>query len=373
MRAEKERLIRISRRTDIKGWKKAVIIASAVLVSFLLFGIIANIASPGSFLKFYEFFYYGTLMNPNTIVTLLWYSAFSFGIAVALTPVFKMKFWNIGAEGQCLMGGLGALVVMIFIAPKVPIVIAIILEVLFAVIFATIWTVIPAIFKALFNTNETLFTLMMNYVATNVVLSFTSANSNSPSGGIERLWENEHYGWLPQLPYFNNSYIINIVIIIFVAILLFIYLKYSKHGYELSVVGGSQNTARYVGINVKKVIIRTAILCGVICGLVGFVVVAGNEQALKASSIGGRGFSSIIICWMGEFSIPAMAIYSFLTSFMTLGCENASAMIDGCDNAIAQMSVALFFLILLICTFFINFKIHINLPGKKKEVEGGAL
>ena len=364
----KERIIRVSRRAFIKPWQRYAITAGAILIAFLFFGIISTIAAPGSFLEFYQLFFQGPFISGSSFLSVLWDAALLFLIAVALTPVFKMKFWNIGAEGQCLMGGLGALIGLYFIAPHVPLFVALLIELVLAIIFSVIWAVIPAIFKAFFNTNETLFTLMMNYIATAIVWAFVIANSNTATGTINELWPNEHYGWIPIIDQLNNSYIANIVIVILVAIVIWVYLRFSKHGYELSVVGGSQNTARYVGINVKKVVIRTVILTGVICGFVGFLVVPGSAHTITPESMGGRGFTAILICWISNFSVPVMAFYSFLINFVSTGCKDASKWLPYSDK-LGNICVALLFVALLISTFFINFKVTIKLPWKKKATE----
>ena len=364
----KERIIRVSRRAFIKPWQKYVITAGAILIAFLLFGVISTIAAPGSFLEFYELFFQGPFISGDSVLAVLWDAALLFLIAVALTPVFKMRFWNIGAEGQCLMGGLGAMIGLYFIAPHVPLFVALLIELALAIIFAVTWAVIPAIFKAFFNTNETLFTLMMNYVAAGLVWAFVIANSNTATGTINELWPNEHYGWIPIIDKLNNSYIANIIIVILVAVVIWVYLRFSKHGYELSVVGGSQNTARYVGINVKKVVIRTVILTGVICGFVGFLVVPGSAHTITPESMGGRGFTAILICWISNFSVPVMAFYSFLINFVSTGCKDASKWLPYSDK-LGNICVALLFVALLVSTFFINFKVTIKLPWHKKEKE----
>ena len=366
--AAKERIIRVSRRAFIKPWQRYAITAGAILIAFLFFGIISTIAAPGSFLEFYELFFQGPFISGSSFLSVVWDAALLFLIAVALTPVFKMKFWNIGAEGQCLMGGLGALIGLYFIAPHVPLFIALLIELVLAIIFSVVWAVIPAIFKAFFNTNETLFTLMMNYIATAIVWAFVIANSNTATGTINELWPNEHYGWIPIIDQLNNSYIANIVIVILVAVVIWVYLRFSKHGYELSVVGGSQNTARYVGINVKKVVIRTVILTGVICGFVGFLVVPGSAHTITPESMGGRGFTAILICWISNFSVPLMAFYSFLINFVSTGCKDASKWLPYSDK-LGNICVALLFVALLISTFFINFKVTIKLPWRKKAIE----
>ena len=355
----KERFIRISRRASIKTWQKYVITAGAILLAFLLCGVVSSIAEPGSFGDFYAYFFEGPFVSGDAFLALAWDAALLFLIAVALTPVFKMKFWNIGAEGQCLMGGLGAMIALYFIAPHVPLFIALLIELIFSIIFAVVWAVIPGIFKALFNTNETLFTLMMNYVAAGLVWAFVLANSNTVTGTINELYPNDHFGWIPIMEQFNNSYIVNIIIVVLVAVLIWVYLRFSKHGYELSVVGGSQNTARYVGINVKKVIIRTVVLTGVICGVVGFLVVPGSAHTITPEALGGRGFTAILVCWIGEFSVPMMAFYSFLINFVSTGCKDASKWLSYSDK-VANICVALFFVALLVSTFFINFKVSIK-------------
>ena len=355
----KERIVRVSRRASIKLWQRILIIVGAIIVAFLMCGLVSTIAAPGTFLEFYDLFFSGIFISGDAFLTVIWDAAFLFLIAVALTPVFKMRYWNIGAEGQCLMGALGAMIGLLFIAPHVPLFLALLIEIALAIIFAVVWAVIPAIFKAFFNTNETLFTLMMNYIATGLVWAFTLANSNNVVGSIDELYTVEHSGWIPIMEQFNNSYIANIVIVVLVAVVIWIYLRFSKHGYELSVVGGSQSTARYVGINVKKVIIRTVILTGVICGIVGFLAVAGNQHTISKDIIGGKGFTAILICWIGEFSVPLMAVYSFLINFISTGCKDASKWLPYNDK-VSNICVALFFVALLTCTFFINFKTSIN-------------
>ena len=154
-RKERERIIRLSRRVNVARWQKIAITAGSILFAVLLCGLISTFVSPGSFLDFYVYMFEGTFLTPKITLTLFWDTAFLFLIALAVTPAFKMKFWNIGAEGQCLMGGLGATIGLYFIAPHVPLFLAIFIEFLLAVSFAIIWAVIPAIFKAFLNANET--------------------------------------------------------------------------------------------------------------------------------------------------------------------------------------------------------------------------
>ena len=368
---ERERIIRISRRPEMKPWKRILIKAGFVVFALLVCGILSAMVKPGSFASFYQYMIQGTFSSGKTIVKLLWETALLFIIAVALTPAFKMKFWNIGAEGQVLMGALGALIALKFIAPHLPNIIAIVIEILMAVVFSAVWSFIPAFFKARFNTNETLFTLMMNYIAMGIVAACVIAWSTSGRNVLGIVNGANHEGWLPFVGSLGNSYLINILIIVVISGVVWAYLKYSQHGYELSVVGGSKDTARYVGINVRSVIIRTMIMSGAICGVAGFLLVAGAGHSISSNIVGGRGFTAILVAWLGEFSVPMMAVYSFLVAFVSVGSSNSAAWI-GYSSTISNVLTGIFFLLIIVSTFFVNFKLNIVLPAflrKKNKIE----
>ena len=355
----------------MKLWQRILIKAGFVLFAFLICGLLSTIVKPGSFGEFYEYMFNGTFFNFKTILKLFWETALLFIIAVALTPAFKMKFWNIGAEGQVLMGALGALIGLKFIAPHLPNVLAIIIELLLAVIFSAIWSFIPAFFKAQFNTNETLFTLMMNYIAMGIVSACVIAWSTSGSNALGIVNNVNREGWLPFVGNTQSSYIINIIIIIIIAVVSWAYIKKSQHGYELSVVGGSFNTAKYVGIDTKKVIIRTLIMTGGICGVAGFLLVAGSNHTITSTLVGGRGFTAILVAWLGNFSIPLMAVYAFLVTFVSIGSSNAAAWI-GYSSTISNVLTGVFFLLIIVSSFFVNFKVDsslFNIFKRKKKVE----
>ena len=280
-------------------------------------------------------------------------------IAVGLTPAFKMKFWNIGAEGQVLMGAAAATALMIYVKtlPNWLLIIAIIIS---SCLAGLIWGLIPAVFKAYLNTNETLFTLMLNYVAMQFV-TFCIVFWENPVGSntVGIVNSADKLGWFPEI--FGNKYGLNVILVVIVAIMMMIYLKYSKHGYEISVVGESEDTARYAGINVKKVIIRTMAISGAICGLAGAITVCGASHTISTSTAGGRGFTAIIVAWMAKFNTGAMVLVSLLLVFMQQGAiqiatqfglnENASDVITG---------IILFFMIG--SEFFINYELDF---GKK--------
>jgi simple sugar transport system permease protein len=317
----------------------------------------------------------------NTAFSTLWNASLLLIIAAAITPAFKMKFWNIGAEGQVLMGCFGAAIVMKFIAPSIPNFLALILMLALALIFAAAWAAIPAIFKAFFNTNETLFTLMMNYIAIGLVAAFSLKFKATGSTALGVLNASTHAGWMPEI--FGSSYLIGIFVIINLVVALWFYLKYSKHGYEIAVLNGSVRTAEYVGINVKVVTIRTMILCGAVCGIAGFLLVSGSSHTVSETVVGGRGFTAVMISWLGHFNPLEMVLYSVLNAIITVGSSNAAANLQY-SGEVANVLSGLFFLLILTSEFFTNFRIRFNLrqffkskneppmcEGQTPKAEGG--
>ena len=355
--AKKDPLMHITRLPDPKGWHYWLSKIISVVVALLICALITTAMAPGSFLNFFKYLGLGTFSNKLQVIRLFQNTAIILLIALALTPAFKMKFWNIGAEGQVLIGAFGATIVMKFMAGTMPNVLLIFLCLVFSLTFSIIWAVIPAIFKAFFKTNETLFTLMMNYLAAGLVAYFVFVWVPSGSAVLGIINLDTHEGWLPQL--FGQDYLINIIVVAVVTVLVFIYLKYSKHGYELTVVGESQNTARYVGINVKKTIIRTLVLSGALCGLVGFLLVNGTSHTLNADLVEGRGFTGILVAWLGHFNPFEMVFTAFLVAFITLG-GGYTGDIFRFGNAYSKVLIGVFFFVFIASEFFLKYKINFN-------------
>lgn len=280
-------------------------------------------------------------------------------IAVGLTPAFKMKFWNIGAEGQVLMGAAAATALMIYVK-TLPNWLLIIVIIIASCLAGLIWGIIPAVFKAYLNTNETLFTLMLNYVAMQFV-TFCIVFWENPVGSntVGIVNSTDRLGWFPEI--FGNKYGLNVILVVLVAVMMMIYLKYSKHGYEISVVGESENTARYAGINVKKVIIRTMAISGAICGLAGAITVCGASHTISTSTAGGRGFTAIIVAWMAKFNTGAMVIVSLLLVFMQQGAIQIATQF-GLNESASDVITGIILFFMIGSEFFINYELDF---GKK--------
>ena len=146
---------------------------------------------------------------------------------------------------------------------------------------------------------------------------------------------------------------------------MFVYLRYTKHGYEISVVGESENTAKYAGINVPKVFIRTMLISGAICGLAGFVAVSGASHTISTNTAGGNGFTAIIVAWLAKFNPIGMAVISALLVFLDKGAVQIASQF-GLNDYVSEMITGIILFFILGCEFFINYKLIFR---SKKEAE----
>ncbi len=283
--------------------------------------------------------------------------------ALALVPAFKMKFWNLGGNGQILIGGLASIMCMYYLGnagwPDWAIVIVSIVSSLAA---GAIWAVIPAIFKAFFNTNESLFTLMLNYVAICLVSAFISLIVTSGSGVLNPL---EH-GHLPKI---YNVNLLPVLVAFVVLIIVFVYLRFGKHGYELQVVGESPNTARYIGINVKKVIIRTLCLSGALCGLVGLLITAGIDYTINAESAKNMGFTAIMVAWLAKFNPFTMVLTSGLITFISTGMSQVQSSLKITNDSVTSIITGLIYFFIIASEFFTSYKVVLT-NHKPKNRDG---
>ncbi|MDO4809015.1 MAG: ABC transporter permease [Eubacteriales bacterium] len=359
----KEPLFHIVKRPAIEWYKSWAIRVLAVILALILAGIVTLALTGLNPLKVYATMVDGAVGTTRRCWALAQKTAMLLCIALALTPAFRMRFWNTGAEGQVLAGGMAAAAVMLKCGDLVPNWLLFILMFLSAIVAGAIWGVIPAIFKAKWGTNETLFTLMMNYIAIQIVGFFVLEWSvPKGSGQIGIINQNSQAGWIP--PLFGQAYLINILIVALVTIFVYIYIRYTKHGYEIDVVGESERTAKYIGIDVKKVIIRTMILSGAICGITGFLLVAGSDHTITKDTAGGNGFTAIMVCWLAKFNPVWMILTSLLICFLQKGAGEIATMFQ-LNLSFADIITGIIIFFIVGSEFFINYRII----WRKKEKE----
>ena len=376
-KSAREPLFHISRRDDLVWWKRLIIRIVTVVLAFLIAGVLSYLLIGVDPFNFIGKLFTGTFGTDRRAWISLRDLAVLLCIALALVPAFKMKFWNIGAEGQVLMGGLGAAICMHYLGGRVPDAVVYLCMVFAGLLFGMVWGVLPAVCKAFWKTNETLFTLMMNYVAVQLIAFFTDTWVKAGSGVLK----NETHLNGIRFPELGNAYVLPILVAVLLAVAIFVYLRYSKQGYELCVVGESENTARYVGINVRKVIIRTMAISGAICGLTGVLLTGAINGTVTTQTAGGQGFTAIIVAWIGKFNPAFMVLSAFLIIFLDRGTNELNLT----NDAFSAIVTALVVFFIIGCEFFISYRIKFRHtekrtertpppdgPGERPSVEEGA-
>lgn len=353
-------LFHIVKREPLPWYGALGIRAGAIVSALLLCAIVITLLTQKNPIEIYKAMFEGAFGSSNRIWNLLQQLSMLLCVSLAVTPAFKMKFWNIGAEGQVLVGGLATISVMMFFGDKMSLPVLLITMIGASILAGIIWAVLPAVSKALWNTNETLFTLMMNYVAIQLIAYFLKKFVKSGSGVLSPM---PQYG-LPILA--DKPYLLNIIVVAVLTIMVYIYLKYSKQGYEISVVGESENTAKYIGINVKKVVIRTLVISGALCGIAGLLLVGGTDHTISTTTAGGRGFTAIMVSWLAKFNPIVMILTSFLIVFLERGAEQVSSQFR-IPSAISDIITGIILFFIIGCEFFLQYKIVFSKHRKENE------
>jgi simple sugar transport system permease protein len=275
--------------------------------------------------------------------------------AVGISVAFKMQFWNIGGEGQILMGAFGAALVALNVN-GLPKPILLLLMALSAIIFGALWALISGVLKVYFNTNETITTLMLNYVA----LKFITLLQYD-------MWRDKKAMNFPKIANFSKDAILpkifNVnagwVIALIVVFSFYIIMKKSKLGYEISVLGESQNTAKYAGISINKTILIAIFISGALCGLVGFIQASAVSGTLSIEVTGGAGNTAIIVAWLSNLN----SIIILLVSLLFAGLIEGGSYIQtafGIPNAAASVIQALILFFVLGSELFIRYKLSMR-------------
>ncbi len=365
-----EPLVRLSKNDDVSPLKAWGIRLAAVAISIVVCAGIVVLLTDINPIEFFKEIVDGSFGSRRKVFKMLQEVAILLCISLAVTPAFKMKFWNTGAEGQVLVGALATAACMKYLCDSISGLPLFIVMFICSVVSGMIWGIIPAFFKAHFKTNETLFTLMMNYIAIQLVAFMIAVWVPSGSQVVGVINRETKIGWLPDV--FGQKYVINIIIVLIITVIVYVYLKYSKHGYEISVVGESENTARYIGIDVKKVILRTMAVSGALCGVAGFLLVAGTDHSISTDTAGGDGFTAIMVSWLAKFNPFVMMFTSFIISFLRIGASEIATSFN-LNESVAEILTGIIIFFIIGSEFFINYKVNFrskHTKEAKKSKEG---
>lgn len=357
-------MIQISKRGAVSRKRNIAIRLAAIALAIIVCAVITMATTGTDPLAVFSAFINGSFGSERKLWIFLQDTAILLIISLAVTPAFKMHCWNLGAEGQVLAGAMAAAACMVLLGDTMSNGALIACMVIASVVTGALWAGIPALFKAKFNTNETLFTLMMNYVATQIVAYFCVKWEN-PVGSctIGVINAQNEAGWLPQL---GNKYLLVILVAVIMTVLIYFYLNYTKHGYEIAVVGESERTARYIGIKVPRVIIRTMLFSGAICGVAGLLLVGGIHHTVSTSLVGGQGFTAVMVSWLAAFNPIVMILTSALLIFMGSGA-NQLASSCGLNQSFGDILTGVLIFFIIGSEFFVQYKISF----RKKNKEAG--
>ena len=361
-REAREPLVRLAKRDYMPQWKAMTIRIASIFAALLLGGLVMGIALPegSSVFSAYGIMINGALGKSSYLKQTAKIAVPLLGCALAIAPCFKMRFWNIGAEGQITAGAIAATFFALNFAGKIPSALLLVIMGLAGALAGGIWALIPAFFKAKWNTNETLFTLMMNYIAIGIV-RWLQGGPWEGRPGSQTIPQFKPEACLPKVFGIHCGWIIVLVLVFFI----FVYMKYTKQGYEIAVIGDSVNTARYAGMNVGWIMMRTMLLSGAISGLVGFIVASGANNTLYDGVANGVGFTSITVAWLSQLNAFAMVAISVMLAIISKGAETLQTQLS-VPASISDIITGILLFCMLGCEFFIHYRIIFR--KSRKEV-----
>ena len=361
---KKQSLFHIAKRDALPWYKSFAIRGCAIVLALIVCAVVTMLMTGENPVSIYATIFKGAFGSARKTWVTFQNLAVLLGISLAVTPAFKMRFWNIGAEGQVLIGCLATAACMICLGDKLPNAVLILVSLIAALAAGGLWGFLPAFFKAKWNTNETLFTLMMNYIATQLAAFFIIVwEVPKGAGKIGIINQNTEAGWLPVVG--GQKYLLVILVVAILTVFMYLYLNYSKHGYEIAVVGESQRTASYAGIKVERVIIRTMVLSGAVCGLMGLLLTAGTDHTLTTTIVGGRGFTAVMVSWMAKFNPIIMVFTSLLLVVLGRGASEISSTF-GLNQSFSDILTGIILFFIIGSEFFITYQVSLRKGGKKE-------
>ena len=354
-----EPLIRVVKRGEIPAGKKITIRLIAVVLALIVDAMFIFFVTGLNPLDVYKAMIQGTFSTTMRFSWAMRDLSSLLLIGIALAPAFRMRFWNIGAEGQFYMGAFGAALIA-FGFPDLPAWLLLPLMGLCAFVFGGIWALIPALIKAKFTTSETLVTLMMNYIA----ISFISYLQYGPwkdpeSLGAAKIARFSDNAILPKVFGIHAGWIIMLALVVVMTILL----KYTKLGYQIDVLGESETTARYAGMNTLKIMIIAVLLSGGLCGVAGFMQASAVEKSITDQMSGGLGFTAVITAWLAKLKPPVIVVVSF--AFSMLLQSGKALQVMGIPSSITEVLQGVIIFFVLGSEFFINYKISFRKADKE--------
>lgn len=347
----KEPLLRMAKRDTMSNEKAWLVRGAAFLLSLLTGGLVI-LALGHNPISVYSSMVVGAWGSATVIRETIKIAVPLLITAIGISFAFKMKFWNIGGEGQIIVGAVAAGYFGLFTAhilPKVPLVILMLLA---GILAGGLYGLLPAICKAKWGTNETLFTLMLNYIALAFVKYLMNGPWKAPGSSFPKIAMLAPGARLTKVFGVHWGWILALVLVVVSSI----YLSKTKQGYEIAVVGESNNTARYAGINVSKVFIRTMFMSGALCGLVGMLQFSGADYTITEGIAGGVGFTAITVAWLAKMNPYGMLVVSVFIAMLERGANAIQTQFKIPASA-SDLLIGIILFFMLGCEFFISYRL----------------
>jgi simple sugar transport system permease protein len=364
LKAKREPLIRITKRIDMPTGKAWILRVASVLAALIIGALLMAVLGYNPF-EVYADILRGSLASETARKATAKITVPLLVTAVALAPAFRMKFWNIGAEGQITAGAIVCTYFALFQYQNMPKWLLVLMMFLTAAAAGAVWGLIPGFLKAWWGINETLLTLMLNYIAIGIVKYFRLGPWKEIGSNFPKIPNIDRAARLPEVFGVHMGWIIAVLLVI----AMFVYMRWTKHGYEIAVVGESENTARYSGMNVRRIIIRTMLLSGAIAGMVGCMLVAGSSYILSDNIAGGYGFTAIIVAWLAKLNPFVMVLISLFIAVLEKG-SNTIQTDFGIPASAAEVLTGLILICMLASEFFVSYKLVIG-KNKREPIKEG--
>ena len=368
----------IVKRENCPFWKKCCFYTGAVVIALLMGAVLLGTLGVDPVAYYTRMFTMGTI--GNKIAYKVWINYLKDFVPLALTSValslaFKMRFWNIGGEGQFILGAIAAAFVAFKAGPVLPGFVTLVLMCMAAMIVAGLYGLFVAALKVKFGTNETLMTLMLNYVALYILIFLSEAkvewNFFLDAESLRPVFASfAKIVAFPSIP-MAGKFSLNICVILtlLIGVLVYVYLKYTKQGYEIAVVGDSAGTARYAGMKVNAIVLRTVFLSAALIGLAAAFKV-GTAGILSTSITDDVGWTGIIVAWLSQLNTAVIFVVSALICMLHYGSTVAAATFSQVDSSFANMLQGVILFLVLAADFYTRFRVVIDRKGGNSNGNG---
>ncbi len=311
-------IIRVVKRQEPLGWGSCLVLAAAISLSLLLSGIVLYIGGTSP-IEGIVVLFKGAFGNRYALEDAIIKATPIFLCSLGVALAFKLQVWNIGAEGQFALGAVGATWVALSL-PESPSYVVLPLMIIMAAVAGGVWGLIPAVLRQKLKTNEIIVTLMMNYIAI-LILDYL----------VYGIWKDPASFGFPMTPEFSEAAIVGkigstnyswgLVHCLVLGVSFWVFLKYSRLGYEIKASGDNVRAAKYAGIPYDRLVMLVMVLSGALAAWAGFLEASSTINRLQPSIMAGYGYTAIVVAWLARLNPFYIGVASFMLAGLRVGVE----------------------------------------------------